>query len=65
MKRLRSECQIFGSLCVVAVALASGALGQTNYVNFEGKQTRPLCLSPDGTRLFASSASTRYFRLRK
>ena len=26
---------------------------QTNYVNFEGKQTRPLCLSPDGTRLFA------------
>jgi len=23
------------------------------YVNFEGKQTRPICLSPDGTRLFA------------
>ena len=26
---------------------------QTNYVNFEGKQTRPICLSADGTRLFA------------
>jgi len=23
------------------------------YVNFEGKLTRPICLSPDGTRLFA------------
>jgi YVTN family beta-propeller protein len=32
---------------------ASASLAQTNYVNFEGKQTRPICLSPDGTRLFA------------
>src|SRR5262249_50711227 len=23
------------------------------YINFEGKLTRPICLSPDGTRLFA------------
>ena len=23
------------------------------FVNFEGHQTRPICLSPDGTRLFA------------
>ena len=26
---------------------------QTNFVNFEAKQTRPIALSPDGTRLFA------------
>ena len=26
---------------------------QSNYVNFEGKQTNPIRLSPDGTRLFA------------
>jgi YVTN family beta-propeller protein len=26
---------------------------QNSYVNFEGKQTRPISLSPDGTRLFA------------
>src|SRR5262245_24831641 len=24
----------------------------SSYVNFEGKQTRPICLSEDGTRLF-------------
>src|SRR3954463_6209611 len=31
-----------------------GSLGaQTSYVNFEGKQTAPVRLSPDGTRLFA------------
>src|SRR5436189_3249385 len=42
-------------LFVVAACL-SGVLhasAQANYVNFEGKQTRPICLSPDGTRLFA------------
>jgi len=34
--------------------LASGlAVAQSSYVNFEGKQTRPISLSPDGTRLFA------------
>jgi YVTN family beta-propeller protein len=29
------------------------SVGAQSYVNFEGKQTRPICLSPDGTRLFA------------
>ncbi len=29
------------------------AVAQSNYVNFEGKLTRPICLSPDGSRLFA------------
>src|SRR6185295_6714917 len=33
-------------------ALSPSLLAQS-YVNFEGKQTRPICLSPDGTRLFA------------
>ena len=36
------------------IALCSAAsAGPPNYFNFEGKQTRPICLSPDGTRLFA------------
>src|ERR1043166_10231212 len=34
-------------------ALAAPQLSAQSYVNFEGKQTRPICLSPDGTRLFA------------
>ena len=33
--------------------LAALPLRAQTYVNFEGKQTRPICLSPDGTRLFA------------
>jgi len=37
----------------ISVALTGvAALGQT-FVNFEGKQTSPIRLSPDGTRLFA------------
>src|SRR5882724_13459727 len=36
-----------------AFCLAKTALAQsTNFVNFEGKQTSPIRLSPDGTRLF-------------
>ena len=35
-----------------ALCFAASAGAQT-YVNFEGKLTRPICLSPDGTRLFA------------
>jgi DNA-binding beta-propeller fold protein YncE len=34
-------------------SLVVAASAQTNYVNFEGKQTSPIRLSPDGTRLFA------------
>jgi DNA-binding beta-propeller fold protein YncE len=37
----------------VLAAFAGFAAAQDSYVNFEGKQTRPICLSPDGTRLFA------------
>lgn len=33
--------------------LNPASVGGQTYVNFEGKQTRPICLSPDGTRLFA------------
>ena len=33
--------------------LIAASVGAQSYVNFEGKQTRPICLSPDGTRLFA------------
>lgn len=40
------------AVSVVLVFLTNPATAQP-YVNFEGKQTRPICLSPDGTRLFA------------
>src|ERR1051325_3761677 len=41
-------------ICVMMLMLAGGFAGaQNSYVNFEGKQTRPISLSPDGTRLFA------------
>src|SRR5579864_5304548 len=39
-------------LLASAILLVPRLVAQT-YVNFEGKQTRPICLSPDGTRLFA------------
>ena len=39
--------------CALAALLiyADAPVGAQTYVNFEGKQTRPICLSPDGTRL--------------
>src|SRR3989440_8448208 len=36
-----------------AVLLCGSVFAQSSYVNFEGKQTSPVRLSPDGTRLFA------------
>src|SRR5688572_9303177 len=38
---------------VVLLPVAFHVAAQNSYVNFEGKQTRPICLSPDGTKLFA------------
>src|SRR5436309_8125946 len=35
------------------MALFSAVISAQSYVNFEGKQTSPVRLSPDGTRLFA------------
>ncbi len=43
---------LYGALAALCFGLVSPAVAQS-YVNFEGKQTRPVCLSPDGTRLFA------------
>ncbi len=37
---------------VVVIALGC-TVGQAQIANFEAQQTRPICLSPDGTRLFA------------
>ena len=34
-------------------SVLTGATLSAQFVNFEGHQTRPVCLSPDGTRLFA------------
>src|SRR4051812_26066698 len=41
------------ALVIWVAALTCTAPGADIYVNFEGKLTRPICLSPDGTRLFA------------
>src|SRR5215212_7560015 len=51
IKPLRSFCHA----CLPALILFScnGFAQVTNFVNFEGKQTSPIRLSPDGTRLFA------------
>lgn len=40
------------SLLAFAMAADRASADAQTYVNFEGKQTRPICLSPDGTRLF-------------
>ncbi len=40
-------------LCLVSAVLSGTPALRAQYVNFEGHQTRPICLSPDGTRLFA------------
>src|SRR6266700_3120719 len=40
------------ALSAFAVFVAATVCAQNSYVNFEGKQTSPVRLSPDGTRLF-------------
>ncbi|MDB6109227.1 MAG: hypothetical protein JWR69_977 [Pedosphaera sp.] len=40
-------------LAFTAAFTAATIFAQSSYVNFEGKQTSPVRLSPDGTRLFA------------
>src|SRR5205807_9366018 len=37
---------------LLVFGLAASVYAQGSYVNFEGKQTSPIRLSPDGTRLF-------------
>lgn len=41
------------TFALLPACLAATALAQNAYVNYEGKQTSPIRLSPDGTRLFA------------
>jgi DNA-binding beta-propeller fold protein YncE len=40
-------------IVVLSAILLVPRLDAQTYVNYEGKQTRPICLSPDGSRLFA------------
>ena len=47
-----SRAVFFGTIFIAFVCLSPAASGQT-FVNFEGKQTSPVRLSPDGTRLFS------------
>src|SRR5262250_3119134 len=43
----------FPSFLFLALAGVSLQVKAETYINFAGKLTRPICLSPDGTRLFA------------
>src|SRR6266853_6258077 len=52
LARLGRALNIF-TVGVSPVFLAATVCAQSSYVNFEGKQTSPVRLSPDGTRLFA------------
>ncbi len=53
---LQHRCRPFGNFLRIIAAslpLSASLFAQSSYVNFEGKQTSPVRLSPDGTRLFA------------
>ncbi|MSU58864.1 MAG: hypothetical protein EXS35_11985 [Pedosphaera sp.] len=49
---MKCSAVCFRALVALTLAFTPSLVAQS-YVNFEGKQTRPICLSPDGTRLFA------------
>ncbi|HZV34547.1 MAG TPA: beta-propeller fold lactonase family protein [Verrucomicrobiae bacterium] len=40
-------------VCLGMMLMLQASCFAQTYVNFEGKQCRPICLSPDGTKLFA------------
>ena len=46
------QALLIGAACAFAATLCAATTDAT-FVNFEGKQTAPVRLSPDGTRLFA------------
>src|SRR5689334_7344867 len=48
-----TRSQFLRWLCGVALAVTTHAVRAQPFVNFEGKQTSPVRLSPDGSRLFA------------
>lgn len=45
--------QIILACCLLLLSLSQATSQSTDYVNFESRQSRPVCLSPDGTLLFA------------
>lgn len=54
MNRSKTSRVLSITSAIAALLVISAApVAAQSYVNFEGKQTRPICLSPDGTRLFA------------
>ncbi|MDB6064739.1 MAG: hypothetical protein JWR26_947, partial [Pedosphaera sp.] len=40
-------------IALIVACIPAASFAQSSYVNFEGKQTSPVRVSPDGTRLFA------------
>jgi YVTN family beta-propeller protein len=55
MKQRLNQMQPLWLVAALAMQVSATAFAQVTvgYVNFEGKQTNPVRLSPDGTRLFA------------
>jgi YVTN family beta-propeller protein len=52
IQRVSQRWLVWVLLVLLATVSGRTVYGES-YVNFEGKLTRPICLSPDGTRLFA------------
>ena len=50
---IRNAWQIF--VTISCICIASNAFAQSSFVTFESDQFRPLALSPDNTRLFATN----------
>src|SRR5215510_3193685 len=48
LNKLRNFCGLILTMSLLALSASA-----QNYTNFEAKLTRPICLSPDGTKLFA------------
>jgi DNA-binding beta-propeller fold protein YncE len=53
LKRFRAAAALAPLAGAFLAAPAGAQVPATNFVNFEGKQTHPIRLSPDGSRLFA------------
>src|SRR5882762_4339551 len=49
----QKTARLVGHFGLGLLLLVAGLCAHASYVNFEGKQTSPVRLSPDGTRLFA------------
>ena len=50
---MKVQAVLITAVCALSPSLSVGQVPLSAYTNFEGAQTSPIRLSPDGTRLFA------------